>query len=249
MSHTHSCKLIATEAAACIAGYPLQESLGMLSPMLDFPLQDLQEALDSCAWLPVAPGWTEHFAAGLQQPFYVHQATGRKQWQRPAAVESQQAVSASHAAPAAVTVALQDAASQLDRPSAQATEVCRQSTDPAVDTAQQRPARSQARSAVSCPCDASGACTAVFEIRSRTDLQTAKQARDEDVTSKLADLDIREGCMALFDSASELEMRKTGFGKDLRKRKLTSAQQLRHKMQRAKHGLRRSHSCQWIKAS
>ena len=93
------------------------------------------------------------------------------------------------------------------------------------------------------------ATPAVFEIRSRTDLQTAKQARDEDVTSKLADLDIREGCMALFDSASELEMRKTGFGKDLRKRKLTSAQQLRHKMQRAKHGLRRSHSCQWIKAS
>ena len=209
-------------------------------------LQDLQEAFDSCAWLPVAPGWTEHFVPGFQQPFYVHQATGRKQWQRPAAVETQQAVPLNRTASATVTVVSQDSAQQLDRPSSQASGVCTQTRSTDAVSKHGQFGRSEARSAVSCPCDASDACAAVFDIKSRTGLRAAKRARDEDVTSKLADLELREGCMALFDSASEFEMHQTAFESDAHKQNLTSPQQLRHKLQHAKEGLRRSHSCQWI---
>lgn len=46
-------------------------------------MQDLQEALNTCTWEPVAAGWTEYYSEG--RPFYVHQATGYKQWDRPAA--------------------------------------------------------------------------------------------------------------------------------------------------------------------
>jgi len=48
-------------------------------------LQDLQEALNTCTWEPVAAGWAVYHAEG--RPFYVHQATGYKQWDRPAATD------------------------------------------------------------------------------------------------------------------------------------------------------------------
>ena len=48
-------------------------------------LQDLQEALDTCTWEPVAAGWAEYHAEG--RPYYVHRATGYKQWDRPAATD------------------------------------------------------------------------------------------------------------------------------------------------------------------
>ena len=110
---------------------------------------------------------------------------------------------------------------------------------------QQRLHRSEARSAVSCPCNASDACAAVFDIRCREKVYHAKRTRDEDVTSKLADLDFSEGCMALFDSASELEAARTGQGK-VHKRKMTSTEQFKQDMRQAKEGLRRSNSCQWM---
>ena len=37
----------------------------------------------TCQWQPAPPGWTEYFAG--KWPFYVHHATGVKQWQRPMA--------------------------------------------------------------------------------------------------------------------------------------------------------------------
>ncbi len=203
-------------------------------------LQDLQGALHSCAWLPVAPGWTEHFAPGVHQPFYFHQATGRKQWQRPAAVESQPA-SPFRTQPS-VMLASQAAAPQLSRPPSYASELSDNSLETASIRLHQRPNRSEARSAVSCPCDATDACTAVFDIRSKEEIHSSKRTRDEDMTSKLAELDMNEGCIALFDSASELEGVRTGQGKS---RKLTSTQQFKHDMQQAKEGLRRSNSCQW----
>ncbi|KAL0049418.1 hypothetical protein WJX82_001832 [Trebouxia sp. C0006] len=138
--------------------------------------KDLQEALDSCAWLPVAPGWTEHIAPGYHQPFYFHQATGRKQWQRPAVVEAQPA--------------------------------------------------------------------SPFRVHPQKEVRSAKRTRDEDVTSKLADLDVNEGCMALFDSASELESARGGQGKR-QQRKTSSAEHLQQGVQQVKAGLRRSNSCPW----
>lgn len=50
---------------------------------LNIPEQDLQEAFNTCTWEPVAAGWTEYRAEG--RPYYVYQATGYKQWERPAA--------------------------------------------------------------------------------------------------------------------------------------------------------------------
>lgn len=209
-------------------------------------LQDLQEALDSCAWLPVAPGWTEHYAPGIQQPFYVHQATGRKQWLRPAAVEAQPASPfRSHLQASSVTLASQSATPQLARPPSYASELSDNSLEATSMRMQQRLHRSEARSAVSCPCNASDACAAVFDIRCREKVYHAKRTRDEDVTSKLADLDFSEGCMALFDSASELEAARTGQGK-VHKRKMTSTEQFKQDMREAKEGLRRSNSCQWM---
>lgn len=46
-------------------------------------LQDVQEALNTCVYQPLAAGWSKYFTA--HRPFYVHHATGRKQWKRPAA--------------------------------------------------------------------------------------------------------------------------------------------------------------------
>ncbi len=61
-------------------------------------LQDAQEALNSCIWEPVPAGWTEHCNAS--RPFYIHQATGHKQWARPSAAKLQTACVARHHAPA-----------------------------------------------------------------------------------------------------------------------------------------------------
>ncbi|KAA6427019.1 MAG: hypothetical protein FRX49_03343 [Trebouxia sp. A1-2] len=52
---------------------------------LRIPEQDLQEAFNTCTWEPVAAGWTQYHAQGW--PYYVHQATGYKQWHRPAATD------------------------------------------------------------------------------------------------------------------------------------------------------------------
>lgn len=206
-------------------------------------LQDLQEALDSCAWQPVAPGWTEHFAPGIQQPFYFHQATGRKQWQRPAAVEAEptsQPLST-------VTLASnsQAAASQLSRPSSYASELSDNSLESASAVrVLRRPKRSATRSAVSCPCDASDACTAVFDIRCREEAHSSKRMRDEDVSSKLAELDVSAGCVALFDSASEIEAARIGQGKKLQ-RKVSPKAHIKQDVQRGKQKLRRSNSWSW----
>ncbi|DBA95156.1 TPA: hypothetical protein ACH3X1_015709 [Trebouxia sp. C0004] len=67
-------------------GAHLQESHSPSSQItfmgLKIPEQDLQKALDTCTWEPVAAGWTEYYSEG--RPYYVHQATGYKQWDRPA---------------------------------------------------------------------------------------------------------------------------------------------------------------------
>lgn len=206
--------------------------------------KDLQEALDSCAWLPVAPGWTEHIAPGYHQPFYFHQATGRKQWQRPAVVEAQPASPFIVHPQSPVTLAGISSATGLSRPSSYASELSDHSLENASVRMRQPPKMAATRSAVSCPCDASDACTAVFDIRCRKEVRSAKRTRDEDVTSKLADLDVDEGCMALFDSASELESAKGGQGKR-QQRKASSAEHLQQGVQQVKAGLRRSNSCPW----
>lgn len=206
--------------------------------------QDLQEALDSCAWLPVAPGWTEHIAPGYHQPFYFHQATGRKQWQRPAVVEAQPASPFRVHPLSPVTLAGVSSAAGLSRPPSYASELSDHSLENASVRTRQQPKTAATRSAVSCPCDASDACTAVFDIRCRKEVRSAKRTRDEDVTSKLADLDVNEGCMALFDSASELESARGGQGKR-QQRKTSSAEHLQQGVQQVKAGLRRSNSCPW----
>ena len=206
--------------------------------------QDLQEALDSCAWLPVAPGWTEHIAPGYHQPFYFHQATGRKQWQRPAVVEAQPASPFRVHPQSPITLAGVSSAAGLSRPPSYASELSDHSLENASVRTRQQPKTAATRSAVSCPCDASDACTAVFDIRCRKEVRSAKRTRDEDVTSKLADLDVNEGCMALFDSASELESARGGQGKR-QQRKTSSAEHLQQGVQQVKAGLRRSNSCPW----
>ena len=210
----------------------------MLSSCCAF--QDLQEALDSCAWLPVAPGWTEHIAPGYHQPFYFHQATGRKQWQRPAVVEAQPASPFRVHPQSPVTLA---GVSSAAGPS-YASELSDHSLESASVRTRQQPKTTVTRSAVSCPCDASDACTAVFDIRCRKEVRSAKRTRDEDVTSKLADLDVNEKCMTLFDSASELESARGGQGKR-QQRKTSSAERLQQGVQQVKAGLRRSNSCPW----
>lgn len=207
--------------------------------------KDLQEALDSCAWLPVAPGWTEHIAPGYHQPFYFHQATGRKQWQRPAVVEAQPASPFRVHPQSPVTLAGNSSAAGLSRPPSYASELSDHSLESASVRMRQQPKSAATRSAVSCPCDASDACTAVFDIRCRKEVRSAKRTRDEDVTSKLADLDVNEGYMALFDSASELESAKGGRSKR-QQRHASSSEHLQQGVQQVKAGLRRSNSCPWM---
>ncbi|DBA96680.1 TPA: hypothetical protein ACH3X1_015531 [Trebouxia sp. C0004] len=206
--------------------------------------KDLQEALDSCAWLPVAPGWTEHIAPGYHQPFYFHQATGRKQWQRPAVVEAQPASPFRVHPQSPVTIAGNSSAAGLSRPSSYASELSDHSLENASVRTRQQPKTAATRSAVSCPCDASDACTAVFDISCRKEVRSAKRTCDEDVTSKFADLDVHEKCMALFDSASELESAQGEQGKR-QQRKASSAEHLQQNVQQVKAGLWRSNSCPW----
>ena len=199
----------------------------------------------------MAPGWTEHFAPGVHQPFYYHQATGRKQWQRPAAVEAEPAAPLRTQSQSAVLLASQAAVPQLasqaavpqlSRPLSYTSEVSDTSESFSLRRKQKR-SRPHARSAVSCPCDASDACAAVFDIRGKEDERNAKRMRDEDVTSKLADLDVEESATPLFDSASELEAARGGQSK-LHSRKISSSAQSRRDQQ-VKEGLRRSSSCPW----
>lgn len=211
-------------------------------------MQDLQEALDSCTWLPVAPGWTEHFATGILQPFYIHQATGCKQWQRPAAVEAEPVTPSRCHSQAAVASASQSGAAQLSKPLPSG-----QDGAPVrllQGRTKQKRNRSSARSSVSCPCDASDACAAVFDIKCKEDLRSAKRMRNEDVTSRLAEIDIKSDMTdcctssAIIDSASELEAARTGQGK-MQNRKVGSHLHLRHNKDRVKGSLRRSSSCPW----
>jgi G3E family GTPase len=44
----------------------------------------LLEGLRSCVWVPLPEGWAEHADARSGQPFFVHAASGKKQWERPA---------------------------------------------------------------------------------------------------------------------------------------------------------------------
>lgn len=110
--------------------------------------------------------------------------------------------------------------------------------------------RSSARSSVSCPCDASDACAAVFDIKCKEDLRSAKRVRNEDVTSRLADIDIKSDLTdcctssAIIDSASELEAARTGQGK-MQHRKVGSLLHSRHNKDHVKGSLRRSSSCPW----
>ena len=216
-------------------------------------MQDLQEALDSCTWLPVAPGWTEHFAPGVHQPFYFHQATGRKQWQRPAPVETEPATSSRSQSQPPETLPSQDVTVQLFKPSpARHDAFC----DSIVQRgSRQKRNRPPGRSAVSCPCDASDACAAVFDIKCQGEQRNGKRMRgermrngDQDVTSKLADIsidpDLREinNGIGIIDSASELEAARIG---KLQHRKLGPNVQPRHDKQQVKELLRRSSSCPW----
>ncbi|KAL3156866.1 hypothetical protein ABBQ38_001135 [Trebouxia sp. C0009 RCD-2024] len=212
--------------------------------------KDLQEALDSCTWLPVVPGWTEHFAPGVHQPFYFHQATRRKQWHRPAPVETEPAISSRCQSQSPVTVLSPGATAQLVKPSPVAQDAL---CDGNVQRGRrQKRNRPPARSAVSCPCDASDACAAVFDIKCQEDQRTAKRVRNggQDVTSRLADCsidaDMRDfgSSIAIIDSASELEASRVGQGK-LPHRKLGANIQARHDKQQVKEPLRRSSSCPW----
>lgn len=218
----------------------------MLLNRHSFAMQDLQEAMDSCTWLPVAPGWTEHSAPGILQPFYFHQATGRKQWQRPAAVESEPTTPSRCQSQSSVALASQAVAAQRSTPSPFGQDGLLHSRT------KQKRNRSPARSAVSCPCDASHACAAVFDIKCKEDLRCAKRMRDEDVTSRLADVDIKSDMRgggtssAIIDSASELEAARIGQGQ-LQNKKISTHTHFRHSKEQLKgsSSLRRSNSCPW----
>ena len=99
------------------------------------------------------------------------------------------------------------------------------------------------RSAVSCPCNASDACAAVFDIKCKGEKRQTKRLREEDVSSKFADMDVNRSSPAhLMDSASSLDAARTGQGRMLKKLRPVSL--FKQDIQEAKHGLRRSSSCQ-----
>lgn len=198
-------------------------------------MQDLREALETCTWLPVAPGWTEHYTDGVSQPFYVHQATGRKQWQRPAAVEPQPAVTPHVPTSMAPSLSRQSYTSEMSDTSLEAVSV--------LSTLAVR-RQSGLRAAVSCPCNASDACAAVFDIKRTEEQRQVKQPLEEDsadVTSKLAELDMTGGRVQLIDSAGSFEALKAGPGRRQKKHRSVCYKQ---EMPAVKKGLRRSNSCQ-----
>ena len=45
--------------------------------------KDLTEGLRSCVWVPLPDGWSEHFDARSNRPYYVDDSNGKKQWERP----------------------------------------------------------------------------------------------------------------------------------------------------------------------
>lgn len=195
-------------------------------------MQDLRESLETCAWLPVAPGWTEHYTAGVQQPFYFHQATGRKQWQRPAAVEQEAATSQAQA-PQAPSLSRQSCASEISDTSLE---------EVAIRSSLSNRRQLGIRSAVSCPCNASDACAAVFDIKCKGEKRAAKHLREESVSSKFAELDVSGSPGQLLDSASSFESARAGQGRLVKK--LSPVSLFKQDLQEAKRGLRRSSSCQ-----
>lgn len=198
-------------------------------------MQDLKESLETCTWLPVAPGWTEHYTTGVQQPFYYHQATGRKQWQRPAAVESQSVTTPHAQVSQAPALSRQSCVSEVSDTSLE---------EVAIRSSLALRQEMGIRSAVSCPCNASDACAAVFDIRCKGEKRQTKRLREEDVSSKFADMDVRGSCSPahLMDSASSLDAARTGQGRMLKK--LSPVTLFKQDIQEAKQGLRRSSSCQ-----
>ena len=196
-------------------------------------MQDLKESLESCTWLPVAPGWTEHYTTGVQQPFYYHQATGRKQWHRPAAVESQSATTSHPQVSQAPALSRQSCVSEVSDTSLEEVAISR-----SLALRQQM----GIRSAVSCPCNASDACAAVFDIKCKGDKRQTKRLREEEVSSKFADMDVRGSPAHLMDSASSLDAARAGQGRLLKK--LSPVSLFKQDIQEAKQGLRRSSSCQ-----
>lgn len=49
------------------------------------PRKDLEEGFRSCVWVPLPDGWKEHLDKKTEQPYYIHEGTGEKTWQRPSA--------------------------------------------------------------------------------------------------------------------------------------------------------------------
>ena len=90
----------------------------------------------------------------------------------------------------------------------------------------------------------------MFDLKCQEDLRCAKRMRDEDVTSRLADIDIKSDkrgsgtSSAIIDSASELEAARVGQGK-LKNKKISSNMHLGHSKEQVKGSLRRSSSCPW----
>lgn len=219
-------------------------------------VQDLREALETCTWLPPKSGWTEHYASGVQQPFYVHQATGRKQWQRPAALEPHflsaqvsQIASASQPSTIMPSASLTPdlhlpGPSPPHRPeSTDATQ--RLEEGPIRTSAAVRRRRAGARAAVSCPCNASDACAAAFDIKHRKDRLQAKRLRESssDVTSKLAELDLVDVSQLVgSDSENPLEEARMGYGR--RQRKLSPVKAFVAEMHALRERRPRSNSCQ-----
>ena len=197
-------------------------------------LQDLKESLETCTWLPVAPGWTEHYTAGVQQPFYFHQATGRKQWQRPAAVEPQAASTPHAQVSQAPSLSRQSYASEVSDTSLE---------EVAIRSSQAQRRQMGIRSAVSCPCNASDACAAVFDIKGQGEKRQAKRLRDDDVSAQFAGMDVNGSPGLLMDSASSFEAARAGQGRVLKK--LSPVSLFKQDIQEAK-GLRRSNSCQLL---
>ena len=230
----------------------------MLSPR---GVQDLREALETCTWLPPKSGWTEHYASGWQQPFYVHQATGQKQWQRPAALEPHstlvpaaqvsQASSLPQQAAAPPSASLRDP-QELHMPvvsppyrAEPSDATLRVEEAPIRPSAAVRRRRAGLRAAVSCPCNASDACAAAFDIKDKKDRLRAKRLRESssDVTSKLAELDVVDvSQLEGNDCASPLKVARLGHGR--LQRKLSPVKAFVAEMHALREGRLRSSSCQ-----
>lgn len=167
-------------------------------------MQDLKESLETCKWLPMAPGWTEHYTAGLQQPFYYHQATGCKQWHRPAAVQSESAST--------------PLAQLFHSPALSRQFSGSESSDTLLkEAATRKPLVARQRASIR-PAEKS----------------RAKRCREEDVGTKLAGMCVNNtsGLTQLLDCASSLEAARAGQGRWLKK--LSPVSLFKHDIQEAK---------------